>query len=163
MLQPNTQTPQVPAQAPAQTAEQDDTLTAEQLLQGIIEARGGVPQAPEGQDPKITQLEERVFQQDIRETIRSEAEALLEINPDMTRNDAHRIVLARAENDVVGLYQAIEKVVRKLAEKEQKGKDDEELRVEPANSGTPGSDDEPIRNMADAVQGILAKVKNRAA
>ena len=166
MLQP-TQTPQTqPAPAGAQTTqtpEQEDAMTAEQLLAGVLEARGGVPQAPEGQDPKISQLEERVFQQDIAMTVNNETEALLEISPDMTRSDARRIVLARAQNDVVGLYQAVEKVVRKLTEKSQNDDKSEDLRVEPANSGSPGTDDQPVRNMADAVQGILSSIKSRSA
>lgn len=163
MLDPNSTTQTTPPAGGGESgSEEEDILTAEALMQGVIEARGGVPQAPEGEDPEMTALKERVYQQDVHLTVNNETEALLEV-ADMSRSDARRIVLARAQNDVVTLYQAVEKVVRKLTEKAQNEADPKNLRVEPANSGSVGEDETPIRSMGDAVQSILQKVKAGAA
>ena len=160
MLDPNTQEQTTQAAAPGAEPEAEDILTMEQLLEGVIKGRGDKPVAAENEDPERVAMREETYMSRLDRSIRNEIDALMEVNDNISRNDAHRLVLAAASGDVVPFFQACEKVIRKLTEQEQNEEDSENLRVEPANSGSAGESSTEITGVGDAVQSILSKIRN---
>ena len=117
----------------------------------------------DGMDETQKLILENQFRQDIRQRYNDEREIIMEAYPDASRGDVQKFITARGKEDVVGMMQALESIVKKAAEKQQNSKEQEDLRVEGANSGSKGDEDAPIRSVDDSMSAILAKVNAAAA
>lgn len=141
------------------TAADDDAALAEALVNAAIEGRGGLPQAQEGDDPRLTAVIEDNFRRDINDSIRDDIDALQEVEPLLSKSDAQRIVLADRKGDLVETVKAVQAAFRKIEEKESDSKEAENLRVEPANSGAEGEESTEVTGIGDSFRSLFSRAR----
>ena len=168
MLDPNstgqqTQTQTTPPAGAGAGDAGDAGVPTEQFVNDLLSSAGTPPGVSEGMDETQQLILENQFRQDVRQRYNDEKEIIMEAYPDASRGDVQKFIAARGKDDVVGMMQALEAIVKKAAEKQQNTKEQEDLRVEGANAGSKGDEEAPINSVADSMAAILSKVNAAAA
>ena len=136
--------------------EQEQALTTEAYLNEMLKLRGEPDGLSDDMDPQLKGVMEEQYKMQTKEMARENVEGIMEISPEVSKNDAQNFVLDSIQGKWVDAWDRAMKAARKIVEKEQNEKEQKDLRTEGANSGSQGSDDKPIMSRADAKAKILS-------
>lgn len=155
MLDPGTQTAQTtpPATGNGTGAGADagqDAMSTEAFINELVGMRGTAPGVAEGMDETQQLILENQFKQDTRALVADIKEAIQEVSPDIGRGDLQEFARAFVQGDPLAMWKVAQSAARKAAEKEDNEKEQEDLRVEGSNSGTKGTEKEPITTTSQA-------------
>ena len=156
MLDPGTQTTTQTAPPPATgngTGAGDagtEAMSTEAFINELVGMRGTPPGVAEGMDETQQLILENQFKQDTRAMVEDIKEAIREVSPDIGRGDLQEFARAFVQGDPLAMWKVAQSAARKAAEAEDNEKEQEDLRVEGSNSGTKGSEKEPITTTQQA-------------
>ena len=139
-------------------AEQEQALSTEAFLTQLVEAQGGMPEVPEGTDAQTQANTEAVHKLQTKAMMDENIDGIMEVSPKAPKRDVQDFILDAMQAKWVDAWDRAMKAARKIVEMEQNEKEQKDLRVEGANSGSQGSDDKPIRSRADARAAMQAEL-----
>ena len=157
MLNPNVQNQQGQQTAPpagTETPPADQAMSFQAFVDDMTSRR--MPQGGFGEEltPEQLRQEEINLKNETRFMLQDLEVGVREVAPYFTRADMQKLSSAYIDGDGVALVQVVESAVRKAIEKEQNEKPLEDLRTEPAGSGTRGNERPPVRSMREAMMNI---------
>ena len=150
MLDANQATTQAAPPPATAGAEGNEPLSTEAFVNELIGLRGPAPGLNEGMSDTERALTEGLFKQDTRAMVEDIKSAIQEIAPDIGRGDVQEFARAFVQGDPLAMFKVAMSHARKAAEKEDNEKEQEDLRVEGSNSGTKGTEKEPITTTQQA-------------
>lgn len=149
-----------PGENPGGEQTQTD-LTPQQMIEQLIEARGGLPPAPEGEEEisereqslieSNFQMETRFMQQDMQRQVESKI-------PDATDQQSFEVARAMMQGDLGGVIDAVLAAQKHAAEIDDKNEDLKNLHVE---GGASGKDEDKGKNLG--IAGIFEEMSKRYA
>ena len=134
-----------------------EELTPEQMIQQMIDARGGMP-APAEDDPPTEREQamiEKVFQMETKDMMRDMEKAVKSKIPDASDTQAFNIAKAMMTQDLGDLIDAVIAAQQRSQEIDEKSQEQKELHVE---GGASGKNSDEGKNLG--LSGVFEKMAN---
>lgn len=146
--------------AAGQTTPPPEAIGPEAFLNDIVKARGAPPNLTDETDPALREVIEEQFRQQTRNLMTDIETSIREVSPDITRADVQKFTRAFIERDPLAMWQAAQAASRKEAEAEQNDEKSEDLRTEPASSGSRGTERKPASSLTEVMLNIADSYAN---
>ena len=135
----------------------DETLTPDQMVAQMLETRGGLPKAPEGEegeevDPDMQLMKEQIFKLTVERDLEKVQRIIESKIPDASDQQSFAVAKAIATGDVAAIVDAIISAQKTAMEKDEKDEDLKTLHVEGGGSGK--DDKETTGGMAELFEKI---------